>query len=501
MSSGAEGVISSTGSSDLAGPPTPVPMLNPNAPPPFLCKTYDMVDDPSTDAVVSWSSANNSFVVWNPPEFAKELLPKYFKHSNFSSFVRQLNTYGFRKVHADRWEFANEGFLRGQKHLLNNIKRRKSTHGPIQPQHEQTQVLTPSANACVEVGKFGLQEEVEMLKRDKNVLMQELVKLRQHQQNTDKQLQVAMDRLQGMEQRQQQLMSFLAKAVQSPGFFNQFVQQQAQSSRRICEANKKRRLKQDDISMDDPSESNPVGQIVKYQPFLNESLTDFIRQMMDVDNSSQEFGNNDKENFLFGNTSAFNGQQGGSSMDMVSKPMISEDLVSSAQFSSTPASVIPSCGSSAELVDAQPSSAGAGSELGTMVHYPPVSSLVDNSDSSLPPDVKSEPVISSLGMVPASIVENSTDDSILFDPSTFGLATALPFDIENISVGDETSDISAYEDVWKMLNEEVDSAQLDDLVNGSEMLLEDASDHNQNIDHLTDKMEHLSSSPKKSDFT
>lgn len=60
---------------------------------PFLSKCYEMVDDPSTDALISWSPTSDSFIVWNESEFTSELLPKYFKHSNYASFQRQLNIY------------------------------------------------------------------------------------------------------------------------------------------------------------------------------------------------------------------------------------------------------------------------------------------------------------------------------------------------------------------------------------------------------------------------
>ena len=60
---------------------------------PFLTKTYQLVDDHSTNDVVSWNSDGTGFVIWRPAEFARDILPLFFKHNNLSSFVRQLNTY------------------------------------------------------------------------------------------------------------------------------------------------------------------------------------------------------------------------------------------------------------------------------------------------------------------------------------------------------------------------------------------------------------------------
>ncbi|XP_042962930.1 heat shock factor protein HSF30 isoform X2 [Carya illinoinensis] len=224
---------SSTSSSSASFSPQPMEGLHDVAPPPFLTKTFDMVEDPSTDSIVSWSTARNSFVVWDSSKFSTTLLPRYFKHSNFSSFIRQLNTYGFRKVDPDRWEFANEGFLGGQRHLLKTIKRRRHVGQGLNQQGGG------GGGACVELGEYGLEGDLETLRRDKSLLMAEILKLRQQQQNSREEIIAMEDRLQATERKQQQMMTFLAKALSNPTFIQQFAQRR---ELRSVEIGRKRRL-------------------------------------------------------------------------------------------------------------------------------------------------------------------------------------------------------------------------------------------------------------------
>ncbi|KAK1409153.1 hypothetical protein QVD17_35678 [Tagetes erecta] len=130
-------------------------------PTPFLTKTYQLVEDKTIDDIISWNEDGSTFIVWNPTEFAKDLLPKYFKHNNFSSFVRQLNTYGFRKVVPDRWEFSNDCFRRGEKRLLCDIQRRKiAIPAPAPPQpHVPPPAVTIAAVAIRTVSPTDSGEE------------------------------------------------------------------------------------------------------------------------------------------------------------------------------------------------------------------------------------------------------------------------------------------------------------------------------------------------------
>ncbi|GKV52846.1 hypothetical protein SLEP1_g59404 [Rubroshorea leprosula] len=505
---------STNGQGDQAVQPQPVAFQSASGPPPFLSKTYDMVDDSATDAIVSWSPTNNSFVVWNPPEFARDLLPKYFKHNNFSSFVRQLNTYGFRKVDPDRWEFANEGFLRGQKHLLKSITRRKPAHGHGHQQPQQSHGQSSSVGACVEVGKFGLEEEVERLKRDKNVLMQELVRLRQQQQTTDSQLQTMAQRLQGMEQRQQQMMSFLAKAVQSPGFLAQFVQQQNESNRRISEANKKRRLKPDGIIENEHSAA-PDGQIVKYEPCRNDPQA-MLRQFMKMESSPQlEPFDNNHENFLLGDGSSSSiGVDSGSSLNRTSRVTLQEVPPTSGPSTFVPAGAgISGHGPTATISEVQSTSHVTTSEKISTAQFPDMSAVARAQD---PPSISvpSEDVVmtelpQNPEMVPESIVDIPTEnylgseagDDGFIDTSPMGVTGSI--EINAISPDEDIDALLADSNFWENLlmqspvPEDIEPASVDGRNEGSEgQAVDNGWDKIQHMDNLAEKMGLLTSDSK-----
>jgi osomolarity two-component system, response regulator SKN7 len=48
--------------------------------------------------IVAWSEDGTHFAILDVERFEQEILPAYFRHRNFSSFVRQLNMYDFHKI-------------------------------------------------------------------------------------------------------------------------------------------------------------------------------------------------------------------------------------------------------------------------------------------------------------------------------------------------------------------------------------------------------------------
>uniref|UniRef100_A0A7S3QD11 HSF-type DNA-binding domain-containing protein n=1 Tax=Chaetoceros debilis TaxID=122233 RepID=A0A7S3QD11_9STRA len=93
--------------------------------PNFPAKMHAILSRPDLADVVTWLPHGRSWRVVKPRAFEISVIPTYFEHAKFSSFIRQANGWGFRRITKgkDRNSYYHELFLRGLPHLCKRMKR------------------------------------------------------------------------------------------------------------------------------------------------------------------------------------------------------------------------------------------------------------------------------------------------------------------------------------------------------------------------------------------
>ncbi|EDR10420.1 uncharacterized protein LACBIDRAFT_147701, partial [Laccaria bicolor S238N-H82] len=165
--------------------------------PAFLQKLYEMVNEPKNAELICWSVAGDTFFVLDHERFAHEVLGRWFKHRNFSSFVRQLNMYGFHKIphlqqgvlksddDKEHWNFVHPNFRRDQPDLLCLIQRKKQMP---QPGDEGVLDIHSIVNgiAAIKRHQTTISAELNELKRSNQLLWQDAMAARsKHQKQHD----------------------------------------------------------------------------------------------------------------------------------------------------------------------------------------------------------------------------------------------------------------------------------------------------------------------------
>jgi len=78
--------------------------------------------------IISWCPHGRAWLVHKPDTFAEDILSQHFRHSKFNSFMRQVNGWGFQRIHygKDQNAYYHEKFLHGWPHYLVKEMRRNA---------------------------------------------------------------------------------------------------------------------------------------------------------------------------------------------------------------------------------------------------------------------------------------------------------------------------------------------------------------------------------------
>jgi HSF-type DNA-binding len=106
-------------------PDSLTPLTAPGRVPNFPAKMHAILSRPDLADVICWMPHGRSWKVLKPREFEIRVIPTYFEHAKFSSFIRQANGWGFRRITTgrDRNSYYHSHFLRALPHLCKEMKR------------------------------------------------------------------------------------------------------------------------------------------------------------------------------------------------------------------------------------------------------------------------------------------------------------------------------------------------------------------------------------------
>jgi hypothetical protein len=88
-----------------------------------LLRLLEDMDSKGTQGIACFTASGNAFRVHKPLEFIRDIAPQYFRQKHYSSFTRQLNSYGFDKLRKgpDKGAFAHPEFQREKPELAKSI--------------------------------------------------------------------------------------------------------------------------------------------------------------------------------------------------------------------------------------------------------------------------------------------------------------------------------------------------------------------------------------------